>query len=324
MTRNIENKEEIRKIRAWEKGFPERILEQKGMPKELYYIGSLPSEAPAVAIVGARSCTPYGREKAIELGKFCAQHGIAVISGMAEGIDGYAHEGALLGGGKTYAVLGCGPDICYPKRHVGLRKAILGSGGGILTEYPPGSEPLAWRFPARNRIISALADIVVVVEARKRSGSLITADFALEQGKTVLAFPGRQGDRLSEGTNALIAQGAGIIASYDTVLWELAQCGRYAADTSPGTEERGQTDNDETCSCASSEEKDTPFGAGKEMSGLKAVLAEQIGYDPVSAEELLPLAEGSLPALQCALLDLMLDGEVEELSSGIYVKKVSM
>ncbi|MBE5996538.1 MAG: DNA-protecting protein DprA [Lachnospiraceae bacterium] len=319
--------EKIRHIREWETGFPKRLRELKGMPKELYYIGTLPPEGPAVSIVGARSCTAYGREKAMGLGKYLAEHGVTVISGMADGIDGYAHEGAIQGGGKTYAVLGCGADICYPKRHAGLRDAIIGTGGGVLTEYPGGSEPAAWRFPARNRIISALADVVVVVEARRRSGSLITADFALEQGKTVLAFPGRMGDRLSEGTNTLIAQGAGIISTFDSVLWELAQCGRYILP-------------EKITACGTSSDKRKKDGSGTERSGIEApdsaadgipeisrpenlrdILRDQIGYDPVSTQELLPSAGGDLAGLQSALLDLVLDGFVEELTPGVYVKR---
>ena len=319
--------EKIQHIREWETGFPKRLRELRGMPRELYYIGTLPPEGPAVSIVGARSCTAYGREKAAELGKYLAEHGVAVISGMADGIDGYAHEGAIRGGGKTYAVLGCGADICYPKRHAGLRDAIIGTGGGILTEYPEGSEPLAWRFPARNRIISALSDIVIVVEARRRSGSLITADFALEQGKTVLAFPGRMGDRLSEGTNALISQGAGIISSFDSVLWELAQCGRYILPermTADGTfSDRRKKDGSGTKRSAAEDpgiaSEDIRENGGPEI--LQDILREQIGYDPVSTQELLPSAKGDLPGLQSALLALVLDGLVEELTPGVYVKR---
>ena len=137
-----------------------------------------------------------------------AANGVAVISGLACGIDAAAHEGALRGKGKTFAVLGCGVDICYPKQNYPLMRRMLENGGGVLSEFPPGAEPLPWHFPIRNRVISALADVVLVIEAKEKSGSLITADYALEQGKTVFALPGRTTDATSRGCNRLIAQGA--------------------------------------------------------------------------------------------------------------------
>jgi DNA processing protein len=131
---------------------------------------------------------------------------------MAWGIDGKAHEGALEGGGDTYAVLGCGVDICYPSGHRKIYEAMI-QRGGILSEQPPGMPPIAGHFPARNRIISGLSDLVLVVEAKERSGSLITADLALEQGKDVFAVPGRIGDEMSKGCLNLIKQGAGLADS---------------------------------------------------------------------------------------------------------------
>lgn len=128
-----------------------------------------------------------------------------MISGMAAGIDGASHQGALQAKGKTYGVLGCGVDVCYPARHQKLYEAIP-SQGGILSEYPPHTKPLALYFPQRNRLISGLSDGVIVVEAKEKSGALITADFALEQGREVYAVPGRLGDALSQGTNQLIRQ----------------------------------------------------------------------------------------------------------------------
>ena len=163
--------------------------------------------------MGARSCTPYGEKYALEYGKKLAECGIQVISGLARGVDGIGQRGALLGGGKTFAVLGSGVDVCYPKNHMGLYLDILEQEGGILSELPPGTPPLPQHFPRRNRIISALSDIVLVMEARERSGSLITADLALEQGKDVYALPGPVNSSLSQGCNRLIFQGAGILLS---------------------------------------------------------------------------------------------------------------
>ncbi len=317
--------EEIRVIREWERGFPERMRELKGMPDKLYYIGTLPPEGPAVSIVGARACSSYGSAKAKELGKFLAEHGITVISGMAEGIDGAAHEGTLLGGGKTYAVLGCGADICYPRTNRALREAIIRSGGGILTEYPAGRMPLAKQFPARNRIISALADVVVVVEARKKSGSLITADFALEQGKTVLAFPGRVGDRLSEGANALIGQGAGIVSSYETVLWELSRCGRYVlpadGNRTGGKRKKPMPAEGQAANENGKEEKKAGAETENTPETVREILLEKIGFDPVGTEELLAAAGNDLPGLQSSLLDLVIDGVIAEISPGFYVRR---
>lgn len=159
-----------------EKEYPGRLKEIYDPPYALYVKGKLPDNtARAAAIVGARSCTPYGEKYALEYGKKLAECGIQVISGLARGVDGIGQRGALLGGGKTFAVLGSGVDVCYPKNHMGLYLDILEQEGGILSELPPGTPPLPQHFPRRNRIISALSDIVLVMEARERSGSLITA-----------------------------------------------------------------------------------------------------------------------------------------------------
>lgn len=201
--------------------YPRRLAAYGGMPAKIFVKGGLPGEqVPTVAVVGARMCTQYGRRQAFAFSKALAQQGVQIISGMARGIDGCAHAGALAGGGQTFAVLGCGVDICYPRENRKIYDRIKGQ-GGILSEFPLGTEPLAWHFPMRNRIISALADVVLVIEAKQKSGSLITADFALEQGKSVFALPGRVGDGLSSGCNRLIAQGAGIACSVNSILEEL-------------------------------------------------------------------------------------------------------
>lgn len=193
--------------------YPQKLLCYKGMPKGLYVLGKLPDKTrKSVAIVGARRSSAYGNQIAKSFAKELAGAGVQIISGMAWGIDGKAHEGALEGGGDTYAVLGCGVDICYPSGHRKIYEAII-QRGGILSEQPPGMPPIAGHFPARNRIISALSDLVLVVEAKERSGSLITADLALEQGKDVFAVPGRIGDEMSKGCLNLIKQGAGLADS---------------------------------------------------------------------------------------------------------------
>jgi DNA processing protein len=161
-----------------------------------------------VAIVGARACSGYGRSVARMLASEAAAAGVVVVSGLARGIDGEAHRGTLAAGGSTVAVLGCGIDRDYPAAHAELARSIVAAGGLVVSEYEPGVEPAPWRFPARNRIIAGLARATVVVEARERSGALITADFALEDGREVLAVPGEITSALSAGANALLRQGA--------------------------------------------------------------------------------------------------------------------
>jgi DNA processing protein len=162
---------------------------------------------PSVAIVGARSCSPYGAQVARMLGRELAAAGLLVVSGLARGIDGEAHRGALDACGHTVAVLGCGIDRDYPAAHAGLAAAIA-ERSLLVSEYEPGVEPAPWRFPARNRIIAGLAAATIVVEARERSGALITADFALEEGREVFAVPGEITSALSAGTNDLLRLGA--------------------------------------------------------------------------------------------------------------------
>jgi DNA processing protein len=162
---------------------------------------------PAVAIVGARACSPYGRHVARMLGRELAAAGVVVVSGLARGVDGEAHRGALDAGGHTVAVLGCGIDRDYPAVHAALARAIVEQ-SLLVSEYEPGVEPAPWRFPARNRIIAGLCTATIVVEARERSGALITADFAVEEGREVFAVPGEITSALSEGTNELLKLGA--------------------------------------------------------------------------------------------------------------------
>lgn len=194
-----------------EKEYPRRLRQIPDPPFGLYYRGRLPGNERAMAIVGSRARSEYGRQAARLIGRGLARAGIAVVSGLALGIDADGHKGALEGGGYTAAVLGCGVDVCYPAGNRFLYDRILEQGGGILSEYHPGQPPMARLFPARNRIISGLCEGVIVVEARQKSGSLITADYATEQGRDVWALPGRVSDPLSGGCNQLIRQGAGII-----------------------------------------------------------------------------------------------------------------
>ncbi|HEY6067428.1 MAG TPA: DNA-processing protein DprA [Gaiellaceae bacterium] len=174
----------------------------------------------AVAIVGARACSPYGAQVARMLGRELAAAGVVVVSGLARGIDGEAHRGALAANGHTVAVLGCGIDRDYPAAHSQLAREICGR-SLIVSEYEPGVEPAPWRFPARNRVIAGLCGATIVVEARERSGALITADFALEEGREVFAVPGEITSSLSAGTNALLRLGATPLTSAADVFESL-------------------------------------------------------------------------------------------------------
>ncbi len=198
--------------------FPDKLNYIQQRPFGLFYMGSLPDvQSVCVSVVGARNPTPYGREMARKLGFDLAHAGVSVISGMALGIDGAAHRGALEAGGTTFGVLGSGVNICYPKENMDIFERMK-SEGGILSEFAPGMEALTWHFPYRNRLISALSDGIVVVEAREKSGSLITANYGLDQGKDIFAVPGRPIDPLSEGCNSLISDGAHLICGAKDVL----------------------------------------------------------------------------------------------------------
>lgn len=200
--------------------FPSRLRAIFDPPKTLYLRGSGEPELlgrRAVAVVGARSCSPYGAQVARMLGRELAAAGLVVVSGLARGIDGEAHRGALEAGGLTVGVLGCGIDRDYPASNAQLSRRIE-EFGLVVSEYEAGVEPAPWRFPARNRIIAGLCEAVAVVEARERSGALITADFALEEGREVFAVPGEITSGLSAGTNALLKLGAAPLTAVEDVL----------------------------------------------------------------------------------------------------------
>jgi len=204
-----------------EESYPLNLKHIYDPPYILYKKGQiLETDKNAVAIVGTRKASPYGKWAAYRLAGELAKRGVTVVSGLAYGIDTEAHQGALDHGGRTIAVLGCGLDQCYPKSNVRLMQQIEKQ-GAVLSEYPVGMGPMAGNFPARNRIISGLAKGVVVVEAAARSGALITAEFALEQGREVFAVPGNINSELSEGTNRLIQEGAKLVSCVEDILEEL-------------------------------------------------------------------------------------------------------
>jgi len=216
--------------------FPPQLRAIHDPPVGLFVRGAAEAELlarPAAAIVGARACSPYGGQVARTLGRELAAAGLVVVSGLARGVDGAGHRGALEADGLTVAVLGCGIDRDYPASHRDLARGIA-ERGLIISEYAPGVEPAPWRFPARNRIIAGLAAATIVVEARERSGALITADLALEEGRDVLAVPGEITSSLSKGTNALLRSGATPLTSAADVVELFGLESRAAGPDAPG------------------------------------------------------------------------------------------
>jgi DNA processing protein len=204
-----------------DEGYPKRLRDIYDPPALLYVRGEFRREDTlAIAIVGSRKTSPYGRWITEKIGQDLARHGVTVVSGMARGIDSVAHIGALQGGGRTIAVLGCGVDVIYPLENRNLFNQII-EHGAVLSEFPMGSPPEGGHFPRRNRIISGLSIGVVIVQAGSKSGSLITANYALEQGREVFAIPGNVGAQGSRGTNQLIKEGAKLVESSEDILEEI-------------------------------------------------------------------------------------------------------
>lgn len=204
-----------------EPGHPPQLLEIADPPYALFIKGSIPDTA-SVAVVGTRRCSAYGRALAREYGRVIAEAGWCVVSGLARGIDGATHRGMLDAAGQGVAVLGSGIDVMYPREHQRLADRILAAGGALVTEYPPGTPPEAWRFPLRNRLIVGMAQAVVVVEAAITGGALITASLAMEAGVPVFAVPGDVGRRAAEGTNRLIRDGAHPVLEPEDLVEELS------------------------------------------------------------------------------------------------------
>ncbi len=287
--------EEIKTIKYNDIDYPKVLKRYERMPEVLYCIGELPDpDKRSVAIVGARGCSDYGRCEASRFAKTLASAGIQIISGMALGVDSAAHEGALEAGGRTFAVLGSGVDVCYPISKERLYKRII-KNGGVISEYDNGTPAMPHHFPPRNRIISGLCDAVLVIEARRRSGSLITANYAIEQNKTVYALPGRIRDSLSEGTNDLICQGAIPAVSPTQIIRDFGL-------------------NDKTSV------SDMTI-AEKNLSDDERKLLRYITSDPKTLEML--YRESKMPLIQVGslLMRLQIDEFVKETGPGWYIRK---
>ncbi|MES1977671.1 MAG: DNA-processing protein DprA [Pseudomonadota bacterium] len=280
--------------------YPASLLNIADPPLVLYMMGTLavPSAAavaaPCIAIVGSRNPTPQGEINARQFAKSFGASGMCVVSGLAMGVDGAAHDGALLGGGTTIAVVGTGLDRVYPKKHLDLAHRIAAQ-GMIISEFPLGTPPLSANFPKRNRIISGLSQGTLVIEAALKSGSLITARMATEQGKEVFAIPGSIHSPQSRGCHWLIKQGAKLVENAEDVLEELQL---------PVTRQiEGDTDEDDEASEA------TPADQGF-MSAL--------GFDVVSLDALQARTGLPTPELQAKLLELELDGVLTRLPGGLF------
>ena len=292
-------------VRLCPRSAPEypRMLQSIPDPPTLLYVrGALtPADETAVALVGSRRASPYGRRQAERLARDLAGVGVTVVSGLARGCDAAAHRGALAAGGRTIAVLGCGIDVAYPPEHAALGEAIAAQ-GAVVTEFPPGTRPLPEQFPVRNRIIAGLAQGVLVVEAAARSGSLITARLALDQGREVWAVPGRVTDPACGGTLRLLKEGAGLVRDAADVLAELrpdllAALARRIGGDRPAAAPEGPPDD----------------------PAARKVLAALAPDEPVHRDTLQARTALDASRLAAALLALELAGRVRQLPGNRFV-----
>jgi DNA processing protein len=254
---------------AWnDPRFPPQLLAIADCPPALWYRGAIDTlDAPLVAIVGSRAATAVALETATRLAAGLAARGVVVVSGLARGVDSAAHRGALHHDGRTVAVLGSGVDVIYPPEHADLA-AEIASDGVIVSEYPPETPPLPFHFPLRNRIISGLSRAIVVIEASEKSGSLITASWALQQGRDVMAVPGNVLSGRNRGGHALIRDGAKIVESADDIVTELGF----------GSTDAGRTSQDATAVCVDSLLAIMDVGSGWELDGLAAASGLDAGH----------------------------------------------
>ncbi|HHV61878.1 MAG TPA: DNA-protecting protein DprA [Firmicutes bacterium] len=293
-----------------EEAYPKLLTQIYDPPPVLYIRGSLaPQDSLAVAVVGCRRPTPYGVCVAERLGYELARRGITVVSGMARGIDSAAHRGALKAGGRTIAVLGCGVDICYPQENIKLMCDIVGS-GAVVSEFPFGMRPLAVNFPARNRVISGLSLGTVVVEAGLRSGALITADFALEQGRQVFAVPGDIRRETSKGPHRLLKEGAALVEEVGDILSELG------LNLEPVTLFDLPASGRVTVSSGVDGVEASPGRLGPVASRVFQVL----GDEPLVVDEIAQRAGIDASLVSASLIALEVDGSVRALPGNAYIK----
>ena len=290
--------------------FPEKLRNIASTPYGLFVKGRLPDPlTPSVAIIGARECSEYGRLMAEYFGDRLVKEGIQIISGMAWGIDGISQAAAIAAGGRSFAILGCGVDIAYPAKNRILYNRLCKDDNGIISEYAPGSAAQARRFPPRNRIISALSDVVMVVEARAKSGTLITVDMAIDQGKTVMVVPGRLTDNLSVGCLNLLYQGALPATSVEAVLEQLnmgkpKHAGKAGKQSAPPAVRPVKVSND-----------------NNKISDELSVVANVLSIEPQSTESIANAAHLSPESTLIILTRLELEGLAREVWPGYFIRK---
>jgi DNA processing protein len=288
-----------RVITLMDEEYPKRLKDIYDPPALLYIRGELRIEDEfAIAIVGSRKTTPYGRWFTEKVSNELARHGVTIVSGMARGIDSLAHMGAVSGGGRTIAVLGCGVDVIYPSENRNLFAKIIDH-GAVLSEFPMGSPPEGGHFPRRNRIISGLSLGVVVVQANEKSGSLITAGYALEQGREVFAVPGNVGTESSRGVHRLIKEGAKLVESSEDILEEILPQWKREREIAP--------------------EVEIP---GPKLTGEETVLYELLGETPWHIDAIIRESRLDPGKVSSLLLNLELKGLVSQWPGKCFSKKM--
>lgn len=281
--------------------WPQRLVEDPEPPFVLFVAGDVSTiDAVSVAIVGTRRCTSAGSSIARELGRELSRAGVTVISGLALGIDGAAHRGALDAGGAPVGVVATGLDVVYPRRHGDLWRSVA-ERGALVSEAAPGTTAERWRFPARNRIMAALADLVVVVESNLAGGSMLTVDSAAERGTEVMAVPGSPRVPVSSGPNQLLADGCGIVRDADDVLMALGSAVPARAATRAGTAVDAPDDPD--------------------ADPVADPVADAVSFPPVALDRLVAVTGLSLPVVAARLAQLEAAGVVERVADG-YQRRV--
>lgn len=291
--KNDINKRGIKVASYNDEVYPKRLRNIEDAPYMLFYFGDMKylNEIKTISVVGSRKCTNYGIDVAKYISREMAKYNVGVISGMARGIDSAAHKGSLESDGYTCAILGSGIDVVYPRENVVLFKEICKM-GCIVSEFLPGTKPLAYNFPMRNRIVSALGDVIIIVEAGERSGSLITAGTALDQGKDVMAVPGSIFSDQSKGTNKLIVDGATFFNSIDDVLEIL----RIEKIDDVGKEKK------------------------RENTKVEREICALLCNNPVHIDDIIRITNIDIQLLYEVLFEMQLRNEIRCLSGNYYIK----
>ncbi|MDR2940759.1 MAG: DNA-processing protein DprA [Clostridiales bacterium] len=286
----------IKYVSKFDSGYPENLLNISNPPIGLYVLGNLPAgNKPKISIIGSRKCSDYGKAVSFKFAKELAQNDVIIVSGFARGIDTQAHLGALDADGITIGVLGCGVDVCYPPENKNIIGAVLKK-GCFVSEYPPETKPFASHFPVRNRIISGLSSATLIIEAEKHSGTHITCDQALEQGRDVFAVPGNITSRFSQGTNALISQGANMALCPGDILDYLNMNSNIAVN-----------------------KNETPQ---LELENEEKLIYGCIGLEPVDIEQIIIETKCQVSTAVFILTELELKGYIKQLPGQKYARAI--